>query len=180
MKCRSRTQTAALAVDFPSREAQLSTASLLPHLHPLSCIPLPSDPGRFYSPHPSGSLGQRALLIHPSTIPAKASFAKLLASERKAAPAASGRHKKDISGWASATPTRFNAEGEPISDDDDDDSAAGRGELDVEELQAVLSRGRNKERLTALASLGGQAAKGGAFDDLVPTSGRPSLIRTDS
>lgn len=101
----------------------------------------------------------KPLLFLP-TIPAKASFAKLLASERKAPPAAGGRHKKDISGWASATPTRFNTEGEPISDDDDDASAHG---LDIEELQAVLSRGRNKERLTALAELREQAAKGGTL-----------------
>lgn len=119
----------------------------------------------------SGSLdsAKPSPLLHK--IPAKASFAKLLASERKAPPAAGGRHKKDISGWASATPTRFNAEGEPISDEDDDDDDSTDG-FDIEELQAVLSRGRNKERLTALDELRRQAVKGGASGKRPVASGR--------
>lgn len=69
-----------------------------------------------------------------------------------------GRPKKDISGWASATPT-YGEDGEPI--DEDDVSVDDREGFDVETVQNILITGRRKDRLAVLSRLQSRAPKGG-------------------
>jgi hypothetical protein len=129
-------------------------------LHPT----LRSSPSSPLSPHHHADPVVVQIRQRLPNIPSQPTFAKLLASERKASTSSSRRMTKDISSWAAtATPSNDPEDESGGSEEGHDGGQDGqqKGEIDWAGLGEVLRRGRTKDRLAELRKLEGLAKKNG-------------------